>query len=49
VVLVESTLHSLQEILRRSQGMPLRQPWIEQPYGEEESTLLEEGVMQAIE
>ncbi len=39
----------MQEILRRSQGAPLRRPWDEQPYGEEEITLLEEVVMPAIE
>ena len=48
-LLLESTLRSLQEILRRSQGLPLRRPWIEQPYGKEEITLLEEEVMPAIE
>jgi len=48
-LLLESTLRSLQEILRCSQGMPLRRPWIEQPYGEEEITLLEEEVMPAIQ
>jgi hypothetical protein len=48
-LLLESTLRSLQEILRRSQGMPLRRPWDEQSYGEEEITLLEEEVMPAIE
>ncbi len=48
-LLLESTLRSLQEILRRSQGLPLRRPWDEQPYGEEEITLLEEEVMPAIE
>ncbi len=48
-LLLESTLRSLQEILRRSQGLPLRRPWDEQPYGEEEITILEEEVMPAIE
>ncbi|MFM8275819.1 MAG: hypothetical protein ACKN89_02310 [Cyanobium sp.] len=48
-LLLESTLRSLQEILRRSQGGPLRRPWIEQSYGEEEITVLEEEVMPAIE
>lgn len=48
-LLLESTLRSLQEILRRSQGVPLRRPWIEQPYGEEEIPLLEEEVMPAIQ
>jgi hypothetical protein len=48
-LLLESTLRSLQEILRRSQGGPLRRPWIEQPYGEEEIARQEEEVMPAIE
>jgi hypothetical protein len=48
-LLLESTLRSLQEILRRSQGNLLWRPWIEQPYGEEEITILEEEVMPAIE
>ena len=40
-LLLESTLRSMEEILRRSRGLPLRRTWIEQPYGEEEITLLE--------
>ena len=48
-LLLESTLRSLEEILRRSQGLPLRRTWIEQPYGEEEITLLEEEVIPAIQ
>ena len=42
-LLLESTLRSMEEILRRSRGLPLRRTWIEQPYGEEEITLLEEA------
>ena len=34
-------------LLRR--GLPLRRTWIEQPYGEEEITLLEEEVIPAIQ
>ncbi len=48
-LLLESTLRAIEGILQRSQGQPLRRPWIEQPYGEEEVTLLEEEVMPAIE
>jgi hypothetical protein len=47
-LLLESTLRSVEEILRR-RGMPLRRTWIEQPYGEEEITLLEEEVIPAIQ
>jgi hypothetical protein len=38
-LLFESTLRSVQEILLRRRGLPLRRTWIEQPYGEEEITL----------
>ncbi len=48
-MLLESTLRSLEEILRRSRGLPLRRTWIEQPYGEEEITLLEEEVIPAFQ
>ena len=48
-LLLESTLRSLREILRRSQAGPLRRPLDEQPYGEEEITLLEDEVIPAIE
>ena len=34
-LLLESTLRSVEEILRCSRGLPLRRTWIEQPYGEE--------------
>jgi len=48
-LLLESTLRSMEEILRRSRGLPLRRTWIEQPYGEEEITILEEEVIPAIQ
>ena len=47
-MLLESTLRSVEEILVRRRGMPLRRTWLEQPYGEEEITLLEEEVLPAI-
>ena len=48
-LLLESTMRSLQEILRRRRGLALRRTWIEHPYGEEEITLLEEEVIPAIQ
>ncbi|MFN7895786.1 MAG: hypothetical protein ACK5Q6_06455 [Cyanobacteriota bacterium] len=48
-LLLESTLRTLEEILRRSRGVALRRTWIEHPYGEEEITLLEEEVIPAIQ
>jgi hypothetical protein len=48
-LLLESTLRSVQEILLRRRGLPLRRTWIEQPYGEEEIAILEEEVIPAIE
>ena len=48
-LLLESTLRSVQEILLRRRGLPLRRTWIEHPYGEEEICLLEEEVLPAIE
>jgi hypothetical protein len=47
-LLLESTLRAVEEILLRRRGLPLRRTWIEQPYGEEEITLLEEEVIPAI-
>ena len=47
-LLLESTLRSVEEILQRRRGLPLRRTWLEQPYGEEEITLLEEEVLPAI-
>jgi len=48
-LLLESTLRSVEEILQRRRGLPLRRTWLEQPYGEEEITLLEEEVLPAIQ
>ena len=48
-LLLESTLRSVQEILLRRRGLALRRTWIEQPYGDEEITLLEEEVIPAIQ
>ena len=48
-LLLESTLVSVEEILLRRRGLPLRRTWIEQPYGEEEITLLEEEVLPALQ
>jgi hypothetical protein len=48
-LLLKSTLRSMEEILRRSCGLPLRRTWIEQPYGEEKVTLLEEELIPAIQ
>lgn len=47
-LLLESTLRSVEEILLRRRGLPLRRTWIEQPYGEEEITLLEEEVIPSL-
>ena len=47
-LLLESTLRSVEEILVRRRGLPLRRTWLEQPYGEEEITLLEEELLPAI-
>jgi hypothetical protein len=48
-LLLESTLRSVEEILLRRRGLPLRRTWIEQSYGEEVITLLEEEVIPAIQ
>jgi hypothetical protein len=48
-LLPESMLRSIEEILRRSRGVALRRTWIEQPYDEEEITILEEEVIPAIQ
>jgi len=48
-LLLESTLRSVEEILLRRRGLPLRRTWIEQPYGEQEITILEEEVIPAIQ
>jgi hypothetical protein len=48
-LLLKSTLRSMEEILRRCLWLPLRRTWIEQPYGEEKITLLEEELIPAIQ
>jgi hypothetical protein len=48
-LLLEFTLRSVQEILLHRRGLPLRRTWIEQPYGEEEITLLEEEVLPVLQ
>jgi hypothetical protein len=48
-LLLESSLKALERILQLRRGLPLRRTWIEQPYGEEEITLLEEEVIPAIQ
>jgi hypothetical protein len=48
-LLLESMLRAVEEILSRRRWLPLRRTWIEQPYGEEEITRLEEEVIPAIQ
>lgn len=48
-MLLESTLHSIQAILDRHRGKPLRRCWMDQPYGEEEITRLEEELLPALQ
>ena len=48
-LLLESSLKAIERILQQRRGLPLRRTWIEQPYGEEEITLREEGVIPAIQ
>lgn len=48
-LLLESSLKAIERILQVRRGLPLRRTWIEQPYGEEEITLLEEEVIPAIQ
>ena len=47
-LLLESTLRSIEVVLLLRRDLPLRRTWSEQPYGEEEITLLEEEVLPAI-
>jgi len=48
-LLLESTFHSIQAILDRHRGKPLRRCWMDQPYGEEEITRLEEELLPALQ
>ena len=45
-LLLDRASRSIEQLRRRD--LPLRRTWSEQPYGEEEITLLEEEVMPAI-
>ena len=45
-LLLDRAFRSIEQLLRRD--LPLRRTWSEQPYGEEEITLLEEEVLPAI-
>ena len=45
-LLLDRASRSIEQLLRRD--LPLRRTWSEQPYGEEEITLLEEEVRPAI-
>ncbi|GDX74618.1 hypothetical protein LBMAG40_12750 [Cyanobium sp.] len=47
-LLLESTLHTVQKILDRHRGKPLRRAWLDQLYGEEEITRLEEEMLPAL-
>jgi len=47
-LLLESSLKAIERILLLRRGLPLRRTWIEQPYGEEEITLLEEELIPAM-
>jgi hypothetical protein len=49
VLLIESCFRAIQWQLRLHQGQPLRRTWIDQPYGEEELTRLEQEVLPAME
>ena len=46
-LLLDRASRSIEQLLRRD--LPLRRTWSEQPYGEEEITLLEEEVIPAIQ
>ena len=48
-LLVESCHSALRWLLVRTEGQPLRRTWIDQPYGEEELTRLEQEVLPAME
>ncbi len=46
---LKSSLRAVRDILLRRQGLPLRRSWIEQPYGEEELTLLVEELLPVLQ
>ena len=49
VALVESCYEAILWILRSHEGRQLRRTWIDQPYGEEELTRLEQELLPAME
>ena len=48
VALVESCYKAISWVLRTHGGRPLRRTWIDQPYGEEELTGLEQELLPAM-
>ena len=46
---LKSSLRAVQEMLLRRRGLPLRRSWIEQLFGGEELTLLEEEMLPVIQ
>lgn len=48
-LLLHSTLCCIERILQCAAGKPLQRIWIDQPYSEEEITLLEDEVLPAIQ
>ncbi len=46
---LKSSLRAVRDILLRRRGLPLRCSWIEQPYGEEELTLLVEELLPVLQ
>ena len=48
-LLLESSLRSIEHILRCHVNQPLRRSWIEHPYGEEEIALLEEEMLPVLQ
>jgi hypothetical protein len=49
VLLVESCYKAVRWLLRRHEGQPMRRTWVDQPYGEEELTRLEQELLPAME
>jgi hypothetical protein len=47
-VLLQRARMAIEWILLMREGLPLRRTWIEQPYGEEEITVLREEVLPVI-
>ncbi len=49
MLLVESCYKAVRWLLRRHEGQPVRRTWVDQPYGEEELTRLEQELLPAME